>query len=298
MIKPRIVFLLGPTAVGKTEFALKLAKGINAEIISCDSMQVYKRMDIISSKPSPYQRKKITHHLVDIIPPSKIYNASVYRQSALKAIKSILKKNKVPLFVGGTGLYASAVLDGIFKGPEGDRRIRNRLYQQAEKKGARYIYEHLIRVDPIAAARIHPHDLKRIIRALEVWEKTGKPISKLQQQRQGIGNDYNVEIFCLNRPRNELYARINQRVDKMFRKGLVKEVSHLLKVGLSKTASCAIGIAEINDYLAGRCSLSEAKDLIKRHTRQYAKRQLTWFRKDKRITWINITDKKLGFSLT
>jgi tRNA dimethylallyltransferase len=150
----------------------------------------------------------------------------------------------------------------------------------------------------MAAARIHPHDLKRIIRALEVWEKTGKPISELQQQCQGIGNDYNVEIFCINRPRQELYRRINQRVDKMFKKGLVKEVEYLLKGRLSKTASCAIGIAEIKDYLAGRCSLKEAKDLIKRHTRQYAKRQLTWFRKDKRITWINITDKKLGFSLT
>ncbi|KPK96731.1 MAG: hypothetical protein AMJ95_12505 [Omnitrophica WOR_2 bacterium SM23_72] len=297
MHKPTVIFLLGPTAAGKTEFALKLAKEIDAEIISCDSMQVYKRMDIISSKPSPSQRREVKHHLIDIIPSNKTYNVSLYRRSALKAIKLILRKKKTPLFVGGTGLYASAVLDGIFKGPGEDRRIRKKLYQQAEKRGARYLFQRLLKVDPLAAARIHPHDLKRIIRALEVWEKTRKPISRWQTQRQGIIQDYNVEIFCINRSRQELYGRINQRVEQMFKKGLVKEVSRLLKGRLSKTASCAIGISEIKDYLAGRCSLNQTKDLIKRHTRQYAKRQLTWFRKDKRISWINITDKKLGFSL-
>jgi tRNA dimethylallyltransferase len=298
MHKPTVIFLLGPTAAGKTEFALKLAKGIDAEIISCDSMQVYKRMDIISSKPSPSQRREVKHHLIDIIPPNKTYNASLYRRSALKAIKLILRKKKTPLFVGGTGLYASAVLHGIFKGPGENRRIRKKLYQQAEKRGTRYIYQRLFKVDPLAAARIHPHDLKRIIRALEVWEETGKPISQWQQQRRGIGSDYHVEIFCITRSRQELYGRINQRVEQMFKKGLVQEVAHLLKGRLSKTASCAIGIREIKNYLAGRCSLNQAKDLIKRHTRQYAKRQLTWFRKDKRISWINITDKKPGFSLT
>ncbi|MBL7081554.1 MAG: tRNA (adenosine(37)-N6)-dimethylallyltransferase MiaA [Candidatus Omnitrophica bacterium] len=288
MPKPRIIFILGPTAVGKSEFALRIAKKLNAEIVSCDSMQVYKGMDIISSKPSVCARRKIPHHLIDIIPAQKEFNASLYRNRALKAIKTILKKKKTPLFNGGTGLYASAVLDGIFKGPGEDKKIRQRLYQQAEKKGTRHLYQRLQKVDPQAGERIHPHDLRRIIRALEVWIKTKKPISQWQKKRRGITQRYNVEIYCLNRAREELYTRINQRVEQMFKKGLVNEVAHLLKKkNLSKTASCAIGIKEIKDYLEGKYSLNEAKSLIKKHTRQYAKRQLTWFRKDKRIIWIS-----------
>jgi len=244
-------------------------------------------MDIISSKPSLSQRKKVSHHLIDIVTPQKEFNASLYRRNALKAIKSILKKKKTPLFVGGTGLYATAVLDGIFKGPGQDREIRQGLYRQAEKKGRRYLYQRLKKIDPQSARKIHHNDLKRIIRALEVWIKTKKPISQWQKEQQGITQDYDIKIYCLNRPRKELHARINQRVEKMFKSGLVNEVRCLLKQGLSKTASCAIGVKEIKDYLQGRYSLDEAKDLIKRHTRQYAKRQLTWFRKDKRIKWKN-----------
>ena len=288
MVKPRIIFILGPTAVGKTGYALKLAKRISAEIISCDSMQVYKGMDIVSSKPSISIRRVIPHHLIDIISAKKEYNASVYRRKALKAIKAILEKKKTPLFVGGTGLYANAVLDGIFKGPGEDKRIRRRLYLQAEERGTKQLYQRLLRVDPQAARKIHANDLKRIIRALEVWINTKKPISQWQKERQGITKDYNVEIYCLYQPRQKLYSRINQRVEQMLRRGLVDEVANLLKAGLSKTASCAIGIKEIKGYLEGRYNLDETKDLIKRHTRQYAKRQLTWFRKDKRIKWKNV----------
>jgi len=286
MTKPRIIFLLGPTAVGKTEFALRIAKKINAEIVSCDSMQIYKGMDIISSKPSPSVRKRVPHHLVDIISPEKEFNAALYRHYALKAITAILKKKKIPMFVGGTGFYAKAVLDGIFKGPGEDKKIRESLYRQAEEKGSKYLYRRLLKFDPQAAAKIHPNDLKRIIRALEVYLKTGKPISQWQKERRGLCKDYDVEIYCISLPRQELYERINRRVERMLRKGLVCEVVRLLKKGLSKTASCAIGIDEIKGYLEGRYSLEEAKDLIKKHTRQYAKRQLTWFRKDKRIIWI------------
>lgn len=297
MHKPKIIFLLGPTAVGKSQFALKIAKRINAEIISCDSMQVYKGMDIISSKPSLSIRKNIPHYLIDIISPTKEYNASSYRRSALNAIKIILKRKKIPLFVGGTGLYASAVLDGIFKGPGQDKKIRRRLYNQAKARGIRYLYQRLLKVDHEAATKIHPNDLKRIIRALEVWEKTKKPISQWQKKRQGITKDYNVKIYCLYRGRQELYARINQRVEQMFRQGVVDEVSRILKQGLSKTASSAIGIREIKGFLDGRYSLDEAKDLIRRHTRQYAKRQLSWFRRDKRVHWTKITNNKLSLSL-
>ena len=292
MLKPRIVFLLGPTAVGKTELALKLAKKINAEIISCDSMQIYKGMNIISSQPSLSARRSIPHHLIGIISPKKEYNASLYRRNALKAIRAIIKKKKTPLFVGGTGFYAAAVLDGIFKGPGEDKKIRQELHQQAEKKGTKYLYQRLAKVDDQAAQRIHPHDLKRIIRALEVWIKTNKPISQWQKGRQGITQDYSTQIYCLHRPREELYARINQRVEQMFRKGLVNQVARLLKKGLSRTASGAIGITEISGYLEGRYNLGQAKDLIKKHTRQYAKRQLTWFRRDRRINWIRLINNK------
>jgi len=297
MNKPKVIFLLGPTAVGKTEFALKAAKRIGAEIISCDSMQIYKGMDIISSKPSAIIRKKIPHFLIDVISPKKEFNVSTYRLRALKAIKQIRNRKRVPLFVGGTGLYASAVLDGVFKGPGEDKRIRSRLYQQATEKGAEYLYRRLIKVDPEAAEKIHPNDIKRVTRALEVWIKTKKPISRWQKKRQGIANNYDIEIYCLDMPRDELYSRINQRVDKMFRDGLVNEVGRLLKNGLSKTAACAIGINEIKGYLEKRYGLDEAKELIKRHTRRYAKRQITWFRKDKRISWIKSGNHKSRLSL-
>ncbi|MFH1678653.1 MAG: tRNA (adenosine(37)-N6)-dimethylallyltransferase MiaA, partial [Candidatus Omnitrophota bacterium] len=253
----------------------------------CDSMQVYKGMDIISSKPSQAIRKKVPHYLIARVPAGKEYNAFLYRRHALKAVRAIIKSKKTPLFVGGTGFYASAVLDGVFKGPGEDKKIRQRLYKQAEKNGATCLYRRLLKVDPIAAGRIHPNDLKRIIRALEVWLKTSKPISQWQKERCGIEKKYDVKVYCLSRPRQELYSRINQRVERMFKKGLVREVRRLLSKKLSKTAACAIGINEVKGYLEGRYGLAEAKELIKRHTRQYAKRQLSWFRKDKRVIWVS-----------
>ena len=290
-----MIFLLGPTAVGKTAFSLEAAKKLNAEIISCDSMQVYKGMDIISSKPSPAARKKIPHHLIEIIPPEKEFNAALYRGCALAAIKQILKRKKTPLFVGGSGLYAAAVLDGVFRGPGEDKLMRKKLYNQSRQKGKNYLYQRLQQFDPEAAAKIHPNDLKRVVRALEVYLKTNKPISCWQKQRQGITHRYAIKIYCLQRERNELYTRINQRVEAMFKKGLVSEVKCLLKKRLSKTASYAIGIAEIKDYLEGKHTLQEAKELIKQHSRQYAKRQLTWFRKDKRIKWLTENKWKSAF---
>ena len=297
MHKGKVIFLLGPTAVGKSTLALKIAKKINAEIISCDSMQVYKGMDIVSSKPSPLVRKNVPHHLIDIISPKSEFNVSSYRRRAVATIKKILRNRKIPLFVGGSGLYANAVLDGIFRGPGEDKGIRKRLYHQAEVKGAKYLYQRLQKIDPEAAEKIDHNDLKRIVRALEVWIKTKKPISEWQKKHQGIANHHKVDIYCLNRPRGELYTRINKRVDEMFKKGVVNEVKGLLKNGLSRTAHFAIGIIEIKGYLEGRYGLDETRELIKKHTRQYAKRQLTWFRKDKRINWINLSSRKKRLNL-
>ena len=292
MKKQKIIFLVGPTAVGKTEVAVQLARKINAEIISCDSMQIYKKINIISQKPCPIARKSVKHHLLDIISPREEYNVADYQKQALLKIKDILQKRKVPLFVGGTGFYTSVLLDGIFEEAAKNRKIRERLYRQAEKYGKKKFYARLIKVDPEAASKIHPNDLRRIVRALEVYATTKTPISELQKKRKGIAEDFDAKIFCLNRNRDELYKRINLRVDRMFQQGLVAEVKRLLQLKLSRTASAAIGIKEIKGFLNGQYDLAEARRLIKRNSRRYAKRQLTWFRRDKRVKWININHRE------
>lgn len=291
-MKPKLIFLIGPTAIGKTDIAIMLAKKINAEIISCDSMQIYKGMDIITSQPTAGLRKKMAHHLIGIIPLTKEYNVLKYRKAALKKIREIINRGKIPLLVGGTGLYISILIDGIFNFKSKGDNVRQRLYKQAEILGSQCLYKRLADVDPEAAIKVHPHDVKRIVRALEVFEITGKQISKLQKQKRGLTDRYEMRIFGLNMQRHKLYRRIDARVEKMFMQGLVGEVRKLLKQKLSRTASCAIGIKELKGYFAGEYDLEEAKRLMKRNTRLYAKRQLTWFRKDKRIEWIELGERE------
>jgi tRNA dimethylallyltransferase len=288
MLRKKIVFLLGPTGIGKSAVAISLAKKINAEIISCDSMQVYRKMDILTSKVTSEQRKKIKHHLLGMLDSQDEYNAAKYRQAALSICDKLFSKGKVALFVGGTGLYYSIILDGLFPAVPQDKTIRKELEKQLKLKGNKYLYRRLARVDSLAARKIHPNDARRIIRALEVYLKTGKRISQLQKNRQGLGKEYQVKIFGLNTKREFLYATINQRVEKMFSLGLIDEVKRLLKHKLSLTAKCAIGIRELEGYFTEKYSLAEAKRLMQRNSRHYAKRQLTWFRKDKRIQWVNI----------
>jgi tRNA dimethylallyltransferase len=294
----KIIFIVGPTAIGKSEAAIYLAKKIGAEIISSDSMQVYKGMDIITSKPKPALKNKVRHHLLGVIPIAKDYNVSSYRKEAIKRVKEIISRRKIPLFVGGTGLYMTILADGIFENDIKDGATRDKLYKLAEIKGSVYLYNQLKKVDLIAAEKIHPHDKKRIIRALSVFKATGKKISSLQKERRGLRDEYNVKIFCLNADRAKLYARIDKRVEKMFKDGLVKEVKGLLKQPLSRTASFAIGIKEVRGYLNGEYSLEEAKSMIKLNTRRYAKRQLTWFRKDKQIIWVNLKDNDTPFKIS
>jgi tRNA dimethylallyltransferase len=242
-MKQKIIFLTGPTAVGKSEVAVRLAKKINAEIVSCDSLQIYKGMEIVSSQPPAGLKKAIPHHLTGVLAASREYNVSTYRRNALKAVKEIIKKDRTPLFVGGTGLYISILVDGIFKAKAEDAALRQRLYKEAESHGSRSLYDRLLKVDAEAALKIHPNDTRRIVRALEVFEITGKPISLLQKQRKGITDKYDVRIFCLDMPRDELYKRIDKRVDGMFRLGLVSEVKQLLQgKRLGKTAAAAIGV--------------------------------------------------------
>jgi len=286
----KVVFIVGPTAVGKSAAAAALAKKVNAEVISCDSMQVYRGMRVLASYPEKNLLKSTPHHLIASVSPSVQYNASKYRIQAVKRIGDIIGKGKTPILAGGTGLYMSVLVDGIFKSKAGAKakRIREQLYRQAGIKGSAYLYARLKKVDPRAAAKIHPNDIKRVIRALEVFESMGKPISLLQKERRGLGADYDIKIFCLNSNREQLYRRIDSRVEKMFESGLVKEVKKLLSSRLSKTSRTALGIREVKGYLDGSYDLEEAKRLLKLNTRHYAKRQLTWFRKDKRIEWIQI----------
>ncbi len=287
-MKKRIIFIVGPTAVGKSDVACFLAKRINGAIISCDSMQVYKGMNILTSKPHFLVRKRIKHYLMDEVDPEEEFDVSKYRKMALKTIDEVVAKGQIPIFVGGTGLYMSMLVNGLFRAKARDAALVRKLYSQAEKYGKMKLYNKLKKIDPKAASKIHPNDLKRIIRALEVFEVTGKPISQLQQQRSGLGRDYDIKIFCLNLPRHILYERINSRVGNMFKKGLVKEVKRLIIKKLSRTASYAIGIKEISGYIKGEYPLEEARVRMQLNTRHYAKRQLTWFRKDPQTNWINI----------
>ena len=281
-----VIFIVGPTASGKSEVAVKLARKINAEIISCDSMQAYKKMPLLSGQPCPKSLKQIRHHLIGVLEPARQWDAADFAKRAKKEIAAVRKRGRIPLIVGGSGLYVQALSDGIFKGPGRNAGIREKLYRQAAKFGSAELHRRLKKIDPRAAAKIHRNDLRRIVRALEVFSLTGKPISELQKDISGIFSRYKTLIFGLNFPRPVLYRRIEKRVEAMFKKGAVAEVAALERVRLSRTAAKALGIKEIQGHLNGIYSLTEAKERLKKNTRRFAKRQCTWFKKDRRIRWI------------
>jgi len=284
---PRPVYLVGPTGVGKSAAALALAERIPLEIVSADSMQVYRGLDILSAKPSRDDRARVPHHLVDILDVTQPFSAAAFRRLAQQAIVDIRRRKKLPLVVGGTGLYVKALADGIFDAPEAASETRNQLLAEAKRSGPEQLHARLAEVDPEAAGRIAQHDVQRLVRALEVYETTGRPISAHQTEWD---RPQPCLMLCLRLPREELYRRIEARVDAMFDAGVVEEVERLVEAGIeqSPTAMQAIGIAELIGALRGKHSLDEAKRLIKTHTRRYAKRQLTWFRKDARITWHDV----------
>jgi tRNA dimethylallyltransferase len=280
----QVIFLIGPTASGKTGLSIKLARKLNAEIISCDSMCVYKGMDILTSKPSSADRKKIKHHLIDICPPAEEFSAAEYRHMALEKIEDILRRGKTPLFVGGSGLYVKAVINGLFPSAEKDLKFRKKQEALVKKYGKAYLYRKLKKIDPVCAAKIHPNDLRRVIRGLEIYRTEKKLPSELKAVTEPLKHDF--KIFGLLLDRNELYKNIDDRVDQMFKKGIVNEVRRLSKKKLSQTSGKALGYNEVLGYLKGKYSLEEAKELLKKNTRHFAKRQLTWFRPDQRITWL------------
>ncbi|MFC1708680.1 tRNA (adenosine(37)-N6)-dimethylallyltransferase MiaA [Candidatus Omnitrophota bacterium] len=287
MEKNKIIFIVGPTAVGKSKLAISLAKKIKGEIVSCDSMQVYRGLDILSCKPSKSERKQVKHHLIDAVSSSQDFDVGRFISLSRRLIEEIHKREKIPVFVGGTGLYLDCLLNGIFEGPKKNPKIRAELYGKAKTYGNEYLHKRLKKVDPKAAKKIHVHDLRRIVRALEVYQITKKPLSALQKRRRGILQDkrFKFQIIGLDMPRAKLYENINARVDKMFKQGAIREVKAILSKRCSKTFKQALGVKEINSYLKGQNSLEQTKQLLKRNTRRYAKRQMTWFRRDSKIQW-------------
>ena len=285
-----MIVIVGPTAVGKTELAVLCAERIGAEIVSCDAMQVYQEISIASCKPDAALRARVPHHLLDIVSVVEEFDAARFCHLAEETVAQIVKRDRIPVAVGGSGMYVQALVDGIFVGPGKDPDLRLRLLLRAEQEGAEALYQELQEVDPQSAARLHPHDLRRVIRALEVYALTHRPISAQQPIRQGLAGPYHVCLYGLQRPRQELYDRINQRVDEMFAGGLVEEIRGLQGRSLSATASRMIGIREVQGYLQGEYDLERARYLLKLHTRHYAKRQLTWFRREKRIQWLSVKD--------
>lgn len=292
MKKPLIV-LTGPTAVGKTELSIRLAGAIGGEIISADSMQVYKYMDIGTAKISTAEMGGIPHYLIDILEPEEEFNVVKFKEYAGKCIEEIYAKGKIPIIVGGTGFYIQAVLYGIdFKENGEDTTFRQQLEELYKKEGAEHLHEMLALIDPASAQAIHPNNVKRVIRALEYYDQTGCRISEHNEEQRKNESPYEFCYFVLNNDREVLYERINRRVDLMMEAGLVQEVKELLERGLSAdmVSMQGLGYKEIVRYLVGECSLEEAVYTIKRDTRHFAKRQLTWFKREKVVTWIQKND--------
>jgi tRNA dimethylallyltransferase len=285
------LLILGVTASGKGRLAFDLAESLDAEIISIDSMKVYRRMDIGTAKPPKQARERIKYHLIDVVEPSEAFSVGKFLDLAYDAIEQIKHRKKRIIAVGGTALYIKALLYGLFEGPGGDKQIRAELQAEAENEGLEELYRQLAEIDPVTAERIGRKDRKRIIRALEVYKITGKPISSLQQQFDAEKPLNDWTIIGLRREKSVENSRINQRVKKMVEAGLVDEVKALLaeEKPLSQQARCAIGYAEIIDYLNGKISLEDAAELIKKNTRRFAKNQRTWFKTFKDVHWLDIS---------
>jgi len=289
----RLVAIVGPTAVGKTAVAIELAEKLRGEIVSADSMAVYRGMDIGTAKPTPEERRRVKFHLIDVVNPDEPFTVKDFAELATAAIDDCLARRVWPLLVGGTGLYVKAVVDGLdipSAGP--DPEIRARLAEFARQEGNEALHARLATVDPATAARLHPNDVKRVIRALEVYELTGVPISELHRRPKLPPRYPNAALYGLEMDRQRLYARIEARVEEQIRRGLVQEVASLLEKGYDERLPSmqGLGYKEIAGYIRGRYDLETAISLLKRNTRRFAKRQYTWFCADKRIKWIRMDD--------
>ncbi len=289
-MKKPLIILTGPTAVGKTELSIGLAKAVNGEIISADSIQVYKHMDIGSAKIMPEEMQGIKHYLVDELEPDEEFNIYRFKEMSLKYMEDIYSRGKVPIIVGGTGFYIQGILYDIdFSENDADTSYREELREIADTKGANVLHEMLRSVDKESADKIHYNNVKRVIRALEYYKQTGNKISEHNEEQRNNVSPYAFKYFVLNDDRDLLYSRIDKRVDIMIEKGLVDEVKKLKDMGYTPdmTSMQGIGYKEIFSYLMGEISLDEAIDLIKKDTRHFAKRQLTWFRREKEVSFVD-----------
>lgn len=289
--KPKICILVGPTGIGKTDISIQLAKALNGEIISADSAQVYKHMDIGTAKADKEEMQEIKHYMIDEVNPDQSFSVAQFRDRAEAYIKEVSKKGKLPIIVGGTGLYINSLLNNLeFTQSIGDEAFRQEMQNIADEKGNEYLHNMLKDIDPESYNRLHPNDTRRVIRALEVYRFTGKTISYFQEESKKAPEKYEYAFIGLTMDRQRLYDRINRRVDIMLEKGLIDEVRKLLNMGYDRNlvSMQALGYKEIVQYLMGEITLDEAVFILKRDSRHYAKRQLTWFRRDERIKWFNI----------
>ena len=290
MEKKKLIVLTGPTAVGKTKLSIELAKRIGGEIISADSMQVYKHMDIGSAKIRPEEMEDIPHFLVDELEPSEEFNVVVFQQKTKQYMEEIYKRGHIPILVGGTGFYIQAVLYDInFSKDDDNHEIRKELETLAKENGAEYLHEELRKIDPASAEAIHANNVKRVIRALEYYKLTGQKISEHNEEQRQNESPYDFSYFVLNDHRELLYERIDKRVDEMIAAGLVEEVKSLKEMGYDRSyvSMQALGYKEIFSFLDGEITLDEAAYIIKRDTRHFAKRQITWFKREKEVIWVN-----------
>ena len=287
--KPKIIVICGPTAIGKTSTAIQLAREIGGEIISADSVQIYRYMDIGTAKPTVEEIQAIPHHLIDIIDPDAPFDAALFAQKADEMIQDLTNQHKVPIVAGGTGFYIKALLNGLFEADVVDDDIRNRIRKELNEQGVAFLYHRLTKLDPITAKTIHENDTYRIIRALEVYDHTGMPISKIRSEHGFSNQPYAALKIGLTMDRETLYARINKRVDMMVEQGLLDEVKRLLAKGYTRDLKSmqTIGYRHMIEFLEKENTWDETIRTLKRDTRRYAKRQFTWFRKEAEIKWVS-----------
>jgi tRNA dimethylallyltransferase len=285
--KPKVVIICGPTAIGKTAVGMELSEKFHGEIVGADSMQVYRHMDIGTAKPTPAERRRVVHHMVDVVDPDEDFDAVQFSKQAREAIAEIIRRGRVPFVVGGTGLYIKALLHGLFQSEPVDPDIRNRLQQEAAGKGSAVLYERLRKIDPGTADRLHPNDSFRIIRALETVESSGRAISELHQEHGFADDPYNALKIGLQMDRRKLYERIDRRVDLMIEAGLVEEVKKLLAAGYGAELKSmqSIGYRHMVEFFEEKLAWDECLRTLKRDTRRFAKRQFTWFGADPQMNW-------------
>ena len=295
-----LIAVVGPTASGKTSLGVNICKALDGEVVSCDSMQIYKNMSIATAKPTPEEMQGVPHHLIDFVSPGELYSVAKYCETAKEVIKDIHSRGKMPVLVGGTGLYYSSLVDNIdFLPDETDFEYRDFLKKRAQTEGAEILLEELKKIDPESAAVLHPNNTGRIIRALEIYHTTGKTKSLQNELSRKNESPYSLTAICLDsRDRKFLYDRINRRVDLMIEQGLVDEARAFFCSGYGKTAVQAIGYKELKPFIDGEASLEECIENLKMQTRRYAKRQLTWFRRDERIKHLYIDEYKNSGELT